>query len=100
MFSNKLTNFPNAKVASNAADISAGDTAVGWETPKWTIKNISYVDEDTGLHYVEIINEVEMPIISTDTITFHVEFYTGGTQPTEGLWRDGFECTLTKQLTT
>ena len=52
------------------------------------------------MNYVEIINEVEMPIISTDTITFHVEFYTGGTQPTEGLVRDGFEGTLTKQLTT
>lgn len=58
-----------------------------------------YVDEDTGYEYLEIINELEMPIISTDFITFHVEFYSGETEPTTGLFRDGFECTLDKQLT-
>ena len=40
-----------------------------------------------------------MTIIAADYITFHVEFYTGSA-PTSGLWRDGFECSLTKQLTT
>jgi len=49
---------------------------------------------------MEITNELTMPITSTDRITFHVEFYKGDTAPTSGLFRDGFECTLEKQLTT
>jgi len=69
-------------------------------SPKWTIVNRSYVDEDTGHEYLEMINRLKMPIISTDYITFHIEFYSGGVAPTSGLFRDGFECSLTKQLTT
>jgi len=39
-----------------------------------------------------------MPIISTDFITFHVEFTSteAGANPIEKLFRDGFECTLEK----
>lgn len=73
-------------------------------SPKWTIVNRSYVDEDTGYEYLEMINKLKMPIISTDYITFHIEFYSAeansGNAPTSGLFRDGFECSLTKQLTT
>ena len=71
---------------------------------KWTILNWSYYDEDTGKEYLEIHNELTMPIIETDVITFHVEFYKADTDtpapPSSGLLRDGFECSLTKQLTT
>lgn len=41
-----------------------------------------------------------MPVVPSDTITFHIEFYEGDTAPTTGLFRDGFECSLSKQLTT
>lgn len=44
-----------------------------------------------------------MPIIDTDFITFHVEFVNQAADvalPTDKLIRDGFECTLEKQLTT
>ena len=92
MFKAKNTPYPNA--------VDSAGTAVTYEKPLWTIQNISYIDEDTGYQYVEIINEVEMPITAADYITFHVEFYTGASAPTSGLFRDGFECSLTKQLTT
>ena len=59
---------------------------------KWTISNLSYIDEDTGYEYLEVTNTLKMPILSTDEITFHVEFYKDSTAPTEGLFRDGFEC--------
>jgi len=57
---------------------------------KWEIKNLSYVDEDTGFSYIEITNTLTAPILSTDDITFHVEF----TESTfsGGLIRDAFEC--------
>ena len=40
-----------------------------------------------------------MPILATDEITFHLEFYKGDAAPTEGLFRDGFECIMSKDLT-
>lgn len=52
-----------------------------------------------------MINELTAPILADDFITFHIEFYDGGSDgltaaPTANLFRDGFECSLTKQLTT
>ena len=74
------------------------------ENLNWKITNESYIDEDTDLSYMEITCELNMPITSTDYIKFHVEFYnksvTEWTTPTTGLFRDGFECILEKQLTT
>ena len=50
-----------------------------------------------------MVNKLEMPIVAADYITFHVEYFTGADPaviPSDGLFRDGFECSLTKQLTT
>lgn len=44
------------------------------KTLKWTLKSQSYFDEDEGIHVMEWTNEVTMPILSTDEITFHIEF--------------------------
>ena len=78
-----------------------GTTRITDSMPYWTIINRSYIDEDTGYEYIELINELTAPILPDDYITFHIEFYDGsGSKPTENLFRDGFECSLTKQLTT
>ena len=80
-----------------------GATRITTSQPYWTILNRSYIDEDTGLEYLELINELTAPILAADFITFHIEFYqgdTGAVAPNENLFRDGFECSLTKQLTT
>ena len=76
-----------------------GNTRISTSQPYWTILNRSYIDEDTGNEYIELINELTAPILADDYITFHIEFYQG-TKPTSNLFRDGFECSLTKQLTT
>ena len=39
-----------------AVDGATPGVAVTYDTPKWTIQNISYIDEDTGYQYVEMIN--------------------------------------------
>jgi len=64
---------------------------------QWDIVNVSYIDEDTGFEYLEITNSLTMPILSTDNITFHVEYFEGTTVPTSGLLRDGFECIVSKE---
>ena len=90
-----LTDFPAATQTDG--------TAITVASPIWTILNRSYIDEDTGNEYLELINELTADILPTDYITFHIEFYddsNSGTAPTENLFRDGFECSLTKQLTT
>lgn len=62
--------------------------------------NRSYIDEDTGYQFLQVTNTLTMPILSTDEITFHVEFYEGsGSAPTTGLLRDGFECVINKEGT-
>ena len=42
----------------------------------WTLQNQSWFDEDTGYEYIEMTNTLTMPILSSDVITFHVEFTT------------------------
>ena len=97
----KTTLFLNnseVKDIASATDPATAET----DTLKWVISNQSWIDEDTGYEYLELINTLSMPIISTDFITFHVEFTNSeaGANPTDKLFRDGFECTLEKQLTT
>ena len=77
-----------------------GSTRISTSLPYWTIVNRSYIDEDTGYEYLELINELTAPILPDDYITFHIEFYEGDSAPGDNLFRDGFECSLTKQLTT
>ena len=98
LFNNRETNkYPNA--------VDKDGTAISVAQPYWTIVNRSYIDEDTGYEYIELINKLTLPILADDFITFHIEFYDGGSDgnasaPTSNLFRDGFECSLTKQLTT
>lgn len=95
LFLNLDTDIPKAK-ASNGSDNPTN-------TLKWEISNLSWIDEDSGLTYLEITSTLTAPILATDKITFHVEFTSSkhatlmtGSQ----LLRDGFECTLTKSITT
>lgn len=48
LFEAKSTPYP-AAVDESAVNVT-------YDTPKWTIQNISYIDEDTGYQYVEMIN--------------------------------------------
>ena len=78
-------------IAKNTAG-TAIDTA---DAVKWTIKTQSYFDEDLGEQYVDFINELTMPILATDIITFHVEF--SSDRNADGtFFRDGFDCKLSK----
>ena len=92
VFYNKTATIPKAK-ATNGTTVSANET-------KWTIRNRSYKDQDTAKMYLEITNTLEAPILSTDQITFHVEFKKSTAVAGSTLWRDGFECTVKKQVTT
>ena len=43
-----------------------------------------------------------MPVLSTDAITFHLEFYNldgAAAAPSSGLFRDGMECSMSKSST-
>ena len=63
----KATLFYNRKSGKPGADQSVPEL-------KWEIQNQSYIDEDTDYSFIEITNTLTMPVLSTDTITFHVEF--------------------------
>ena len=62
----------------------------------WTIKTQSFYDEDKGTYFMDFINEVKMPILSTDIITFHVEYSSSDNTDDLDLKRDGFDCVLSK----
>ena len=67
---------------------------------KWEIQNQSWIDEDTGISYIEITNTLTANILATDIITFHVQFSTDEVSlNSKGLVRDAFECKVAKQST-
>lgn len=70
---------------------------------KWEIENLTWLDEDSGVSYMEITTTLTAPILATDVVTFHVEF-TSDKQatlvPGSALVRDGFECQLKKDVST
>lgn len=66
LFSNLDSTIPKAK-ASNGQDNAAN-------VLKWEISNLTWMDEDTGLSFMEITSTLTAPILSTDQIKFHVEF--------------------------
>ena len=94
LFSNIDTTSPNAKDSSNVASA---------KNLEWTVSNLTWKDEDTAIEYMEITTELTADILSTDTVVFHVEF-TSDKQSTlvanSQLIRDGFECSLTKDVST
>ena len=82
------------------AEDSAGKPIDNSKSIKWEIQNQSWIDEDTGISYIEITNTLTANILATDIITFHVEFNTDEVSlNSKGLVRDAFECKVAKQST-
>ena len=40
----------------------------------WEIENLTWLDEDSGLSFMELTTTLTAPILATDTVTFHIEF--------------------------
>lgn len=66
LFSNKATAYPNAKDSTG--------TAASPNVLLWEIENLTWLDEDSGLSFMELTTTLTAPILATDTVTFHVEF--------------------------
>ena len=66
LFSNKASSYPNAKDSTGSA---ASPNVLLWE-----IENLTWLDEDSGLSYMELTTTLTAPILATDTVTFHIEF--------------------------
>ena len=61
---------------------------------KWELISKGYYDEDKGYTVMEWRNELTLPILSTDVVTFHIEFDDGA--PTSTFFRDGFDCSVSR----
>ena len=90
LFDSVVGTYPSAKKTDGTTAKASPNTM------SWTIKTQSYYDEDLGESYVDFINELTMPILDTDVITFHIEFSSNKNPGTSSLLRDGFDCVLTK----
>ena len=69
----KVSLFYNKEAVNPAAKDSTGTASVSAEL-KWEVENLTWRDEDTAEDFMEITTTLTAPILSSDTITFHLEF--------------------------
>ena len=89
MIYNKDTTSPKAKATDGTSEPA--------EILNWEVTFGGFYNEDTAEAVFEVRNKLTMPILASDSLIFHLEFYKGQTAPVSGLLRDGFECEMSKQ---